>query len=503
MTNFPEKTFNKITIVDQPPEPDDSTLVPTTNWVRNVLRKEYDLTKYLKLSDTDSQTVTGNVVFDNIDVADVTDWTSKQAVNAVTSDSRYIRSNDSNSQTITSIILVPEITDFTNEQILGAKTADARYVKLNSSSTQTVTSNLNFIGSNFSWKNSVNGGNSKISFTGTDTGITSLNFFTNSSSNVGASIIASGGGTLSGLTFNSSSVMVPRVTNWSVNQAVDAVSADNRYLRLNNTSVQTVSGPVTFSGVTNVVTQPASDSSTKAASTAFVTSGLNTEIENRTTAITNEATIRANADTNLNNTKLNISGGTITGNLIVNGSLLANGNSSRVYNSAANKWGNIYIDNSGNYTFDLQGGSPSNSSGNLSWLRLYPDGNLRTNLGTVAFNTIITTSGDVNTPGSYTIFKTPNPSTPSGFVYRIVGISQQIYGEGDFVVTFPITLSGIYPGCYGATEYFYNAGQYESHDTTVAIVTAPTTTTMTLNCNQSHKPWTDFPISALWWIEGY
>ena len=85
MTNFPEKTFNQLTIVDQPPEPDDSTLVPTTNWVRNVLRQEYDLTKYLKLSDDNTQTVTGNVVFDNIDVANVTDWTSNQAVNAVTS----------------------------------------------------------------------------------------------------------------------------------------------------------------------------------------------------------------------------------------------------------------------------------------------------------------------------------------------------------------------------------------------------------------------------------
>ena len=200
---------------------------------------------------------------------------------------------------------------------------------------------------------------------------------------------------------------------------------------------------------------------------------------------------------------MNISGGTITGNLTIDGYLLVNGNSSRVYNSAANKWGNMYIDNAGNYTFDLQGGSPSNSSGNLSWLRLYPDGNLRTNLGTVAFNTIITTSGDVNTPGSYTIFKTIDPSTPSGFRYKIFGISQQIFSENFFVVTYPITLTGIYPGCYGATEYFYNAGQYESHDTYVAIVTAPTTSSMTLVCNETNKAWNTFPISALWWIEGW
>ena len=433
MTNFPEKTFNKITIVDQPAKQDDSTLVPTTNWVRNVLGTEYDLTKYLKLNDTVSQTVTGNVVFDNIEVANVTDWSSNHAVNASTTDSRYIRSNDSSSQTISSIILVPEVTDFTTKQILGASTAEGRYVKLNSSSLQTLTSNLNFIGTEFYWKNSVNGGNSKISFTGTDTGITSLNFFTNSSNTIGASITASGAGVLSGLTFNSSSVIVPRVTNWSVNQAVDAVSSDSRYLRLNNPSTQIVSGPVTFSGVTNVVTQPSSDNSTKAASTAFVTSGLNAEVTNRTTAISNEATIRANADTNLNNTKLNISGGTITGNLTVNGSLLANGNSSRVYNSSANKWGNMYVDNTGYYTFDLNGGSPSNSSGNLSWMRLYPDGNLRTNLGTVAFLSNIPSTNDdsllktqvFNVPyvGRYNVVTFPKPFTsiPMVFIQPLFG----------------------------------------------------------------------------------
>lgn len=404
MTNFPEKTFNQLTIVDQPVESDDSTLVPTTNWVRNVLRQEYDLSKYLKLSDDNTQTVTGNVVFNNIDVANVTDWTSNQAVNAVTSDGRYIRSNDTDTQTITSIVLVPTVTDWSKEQIIGASDADNRYVRLNSSTTQTITSNLNFIGTEFYWKNSVGStGHSKISFSGNDAGSTSLNFYTTSSATIGSSITSTGLGPTSNINLSTSSVTVPSVTDWTKTQAVDAVSADNRYLRLNDSNTQTVSGPIVFSnsvdftGNTTVITQADSDNSTKAASTAYVTS-----------LITKEALARSTADTNLDNTKLNISGGEVTGNLTIDknltidGNLLVNGNSSRVYNSASNKWGNMYIDNAGNYTFDLNDGSPSNSAGALSWLRLYPDGNLRTNLGTVAFQSNIPIAGTINGGGYYT-----------------------------------------------------------------------------------------------------
>ena len=80
--------------------------------------------------------------------------------------------------------------------------------------------------------------------------------------------------------------------------------SDTRYLMLASTALQTVTGAVTFSGITRVPTVSAGDNSTNAASTAFVTM-----------AVTSEATARATADA----LKANLAGGnTFTGTQTVN-----------------------------------------------------------------------------------------------------------------------------------------------------------------------------------------
>lgn len=113
------------------------------------------------------------------------------------------------------------------------------------------------------------------------------------------------------------------------------------------------------------------------------------------------------------------------------------------------------------------------------------------------------TSGELGSPLSYTIFRTVDSSTPSGYRYKLSAQSQQITQEGDFTVNFPFTFSGIFPGAYGVSELFINAGQYQSHDTTVSIIGIPNLSSMVINCNQSGNPWTDYPICALYWIEGW
>lgn len=99
----------------------------------------------------------------------------------------------------------------------------------------------------------------------------------------------------------------------------------------------------------------------------------------------------------LDSQKLGYSGGQVN-YLRVGTSLCVLGNECAVYNSAANAWVNTYVDSNGNATWDLNGGSPDNNTGNKNWLRMAPDGGVTTGKGTVAFSGDISiTSPDENT----------------------------------------------------------------------------------------------------------
>lgn len=87
----------------------------------------------------------------------------------------------------------------------------------------------------------------------------------------------------------------------------------------------------------------------------------------------------------LDSQKLGYSGGQVN-YLRVGTSLLVLGNECAVYNSAANAWVNVYVDSNGNATWDLNGGSPDNNTGNKNWFRMSSDGRLQTGNGTVAFS---------------------------------------------------------------------------------------------------------------------
>ncbi|MFT9016567.1 MAG: hypothetical protein ABF990_12640 [Acetobacter sp.] len=106
---------------------------------------------------------------------------------------------------------------------------------------------------------------------------------------------------------------------------ITQAQSDARYLLLAASALQSVTGPVTFSGAVKVTTAPAGDSSPSVASTAFVTAEVAAEATTRWAA---DQTLQANinaessrataAETSLNTAKVNRSGDTMTGGLTVN-----------------------------------------------------------------------------------------------------------------------------------------------------------------------------------------
>lgn len=138
--------------------------------------------------------------------------------------------------------------------------------------------------------------------------------------------------------------------------------------------------------------------------------------------------------------KLNVSGGQVSW-LRVSQNLWVFGNQCAVYNGVSNAWVNTYVDGSGNATWDLNGGSPDNNTGNKNWFRLHPDGSLYTGKGTVAFEGDFVASG---------LFDGSQGSTTSGTIvggtWMRVGntLTQNlvIKNIGGGTVTFPFEFSG-------------------------------------------------------------
>ena len=120
----------------------------------------------------------------------------------------------------------------------------------------------------------------------------------------------------------------------------------------------------------------------------------------------------------LDSQKLGYSGGQVN-YLRVGTSLFVLGNECAVYNSAANAWVNTYVDSNGNATWDLNGGSPDNNTGNKNWFRMAPNGHLQTGKGTVAFQ----------------------DDLPVGVDQRIQSFSVSIADGGS--ITFPVAFSGV------------------------------------------------------------
>ena len=202
-------------------------------------------------------------------IPSVSNWSITQAVDAMSADARYLKS--SGDQSVTS--------DWTFSGSIKVPTMVSTDSSTNAASTAFVTSAISSI-SGYAKLDSDN------TFTGTNTFDVSPIVPTpdsgDSSTKTASTAFVmteletkanlSGGNTFTGVQ------LVDAVTDWTKHQIVDASSADSRYLILSDTTTQTVSGNVTFSGTTEVPTLASTDSSTNAASTAFVSSLLSSSL---------------------------------------------------------------------------------------------------------------------------------------------------------------------------------------------------------------------------------
>lgn len=191
------------------------------------------------------------------------------------------------------------------------------------------------------------------------------------------SLTLAGGLTVTGKT------LVQNVDDFTTQEPVPAAQADVRYLQrvaAGNTEVDFVPN---YAGINRssgeIWLQYKDDSGTIKYAFAQVAGDYATNTE-----LDTETTNRESADNALDSQKLGYSGGQVN-YLRVGTSLFVLGNECAVYNSAANAWVNIYVDSNGNATWDLNGGSPDNNTGNKNWLRMAPDGSITTSKGSVAF----------------------------------------------------------------------------------------------------------------------
>ncbi|WP_339077069.1 hypothetical protein QQM41_10165 [Acetobacter sp. AC2005] len=205
--------------------------------------------------------------------------------------------------------------------------------------------------------------------------------------------------------------LVQNVADFTSQEAIPAAQADGRYLQRvssvntsldfapNYAGINRTSGAIWLQykddGGTDryAFAQPSGDYATQAwADGRYISSPFNPTTDYRITAISRNKTsggIFAYAEDD-SNTQLQAAGECVlkTGDTIswlqVSGATWTLGNSSAVYNSAVSRWTNSYVDSSGSATWDLNGGSPSNSTGNINWLRLDTNGSIRTGKGAVA-----------------------------------------------------------------------------------------------------------------------
>lgn len=215
--------------------------------------------------------------------------------------------------------------------------------------------------------------------------------------------------TLDGVTDFTGKVTVQDVDDWTSNEPVPAKQADSRYLKIasgllkTDTAVSSAWMDLTSeAGYPRLGVAGANGTTYGFYGIAKVNALIGGCIQN-----TNPGIAKALAGTSLcvnpadglpylaynGNTqivalardedKLDVSGGQVN-YLRVGTSLFVLGNECAVYNSAVGAWVNTYVDSNGNATWDLNGGSPDNNTGNKAWFRMAPDGHLWTGKGNVA-----------------------------------------------------------------------------------------------------------------------
>ena len=253
--------------------------------------------------------------------------------------------------------------------------------------------------------------------------------------------------------------------------------ANGQFLQLAAAAVQSVTGPVTFSGATLVPSI-----------TTFT--GLNA-----LNAVTADARYARLTD-----------GNTLTGDQIVEGNITTTSAVVVKSDTITNGYANFHLE-------ELSGQLPSlvayilnSTGGTAGYLALRPSGEIDTNGGTVAFTSQLpqtTYSGAAGDAGSYTITVYTDPSTPSGKRYRISGQTAEYTSEGDQIISLPLTLNGVLPGAWGATM-FWPTKINNNNDQIAQITATPTVSTIQVNVDILGSVGTPtWPCYVTWWLEGY
>lgn len=139
-------------------------------------------------------------------------------------------------------------------------------------------------------------------------------------------------------------------------------------------------------------------------------------------------------------------------------------------------------------------------------LRFYGDGRITTSKGDVAFvkeTTQTTTSGKFGDPNSYTIIKTRDPTTPSGWRIKISGQSQTTTAECYVEINYPITLSGIFPGMVSVNIVSTDDTYRATGDQTTLFMGFPTTSGMRIKMNSQANSTNTWPAWIMWSVEGW
>ncbi|WP_244983611.1 hypothetical protein [Acetobacter okinawensis] len=256
--------------------------------------------------------------------------------------------------------------------------------------------------------------------------------------------------------------------------------ANGQFLQLADTAVQTVTGPVTFSGITMVPTPTdytekqaigASDADARYARVAYA---------NTFTAL---LTFNAGADI-----------GSLT-----NPDQVLTFYASNAYTMRAHP----YVSGTEQ---GLAVGVYDGDNNAFGWLNIPSTGRPYTNIGILALTSELphtTYSGNAGDAGSYTITAYTDPSTPSGKRYRISGQTAEYTSEGSQTISLPLTLNGILPGAWGATM-FWPSKINNNNDQIAQITATPTVSTIQVNVDILGSVGTPtWPCYVTWWVEGY
>lgn len=253
--------------------------------------------------------------------------------------------------------------------------------------------------------------------------------------------------------------------------------ASGQFLQLANSATQTVTGPVTFSGITTVPTP--TDYTQKQAIGASDADARYGRLSDRNTWT---------GDQNITGI-LRILGG--------NDLVISNASGDRI------QW-RENTDSIFGVTAALDIIDSDNNR--VGYYVLPQNGIPYSNAGTFALTSQLphtTYSGNAGDAGSYTITVYTDPSTPSGKRYRISGQTAAYTEESRQTLSLPITLNGVLPGAWGATTFWVTNTSSSANDQFAQIIGTPSVSSITVNIGVSADATTTWPAYATWWLEGY